>query len=453
MMLPFSESDSMMVYEKLVVALLQGDNWSKQALVGALDYPPMPAVLLIFFAALTPAPLDPGQLMVAVCQVTVLIFLLRACATFSRKSALLSGVLLMAALMADSDIWAANPFWATLLPLAAAFFYFCQWERSGKLRALVMVAICAGTLVYCGLPGMLGGLLLAFTLRASGRRRKAWPKGSTPLVLAPWIYGLLLYPLFNLLIIGDITYALARVADSLLELGPGVLFSLPVVWLLAIVALVLGLAGRLVPRFHLACGWLTVFCLLIVLHHNSSWFAGGLALYVAFAALPLLHIIFFPGKLFRRFGSGMTVATVCVLLSVGAIVARQTAADGAEFAQGAPPPQEVVDLVDSYYSRSRVLLLDLRSAAIYANTIPNRFSPRIDVIESDIRRHIEEEQMHLLLAPNNGVFYSVNSELADMHTHDRDWLFLEKQWPNGWQLWRCVRPPPKGSAAEIASTP
>ena len=447
---PFTESDSMLVYEKLVGGLLQGDNWAKQALVGALDYPPLPTVLLIFFVALTPSSLDPGQLMVACCQVTVLALLLRSAATFSRKSAMLAAILMMAGLMVGPNVWAANPFWVTLVPLAAAMFYFCQWERSAKLRPLVMVAISAGALFFCGVPGMIAGLALVLTARAAGKRRKIWPAGSTPLVFAPVIYSIILYPLFNLLIIGDITFALARLFDSVRELQPDVIYALPVVWLLAIVALVLGLAGRLVPRFHLACAWITVLALVVVLHHNSSWFAGGLGLYLAFAALPLLHIVFFPGKLFKRFSSGMTVAAVCVLLFIGTLVARQPAGDHAKFADGAPPPEEVVALVDSYWPQSRVLLLDLRSAAIYADSVPNRFSPRIDVHENDIRRQIEEEQMHLLLAPNNGVFYSTYSQLADMHTHDRDWLFLEKQWESGWQLWRCVRPPPAQPNAEFA---
>jgi len=31
--------------------------------------------------------------------------------------------------------------------------------------------------------------------------------------------------------------------------------------------------------------------------------------------------------------------------------------------------------------------------------------------------------------------------LSDIHEHGRPWLLLEKQWPDGWQLWRCVVPP------------
>jgi hypothetical protein len=449
--LPFAETDSMLVYEKTVAALLQGDNWGKQALVGALDYPPLPTVLMIFFVALTPPALDPGHLMVAFCQVTVLVFLLRSAATFSRKSALLAGLVLMAALMAGPGVWTADPFWVLLVPLAAGMFYFCQWERAGKLRSLVMVALCAGTLVYCGIAGMIAGLLLVFTLRNCGIRRKEWPAGSTPLASAPWIYGMILYPLFNLLILGDLGYAMMRFADSLRELRPEMIYTLPQLWLLAIIAIVLGAAGRLVPRFHLACGWIAAFSLLAVLHHNSSWFVGGGALFLSFAALPLLHIIFFPGKLFRRFSSGATVAATCVLLFAGTLLGRQSAAKGAEFASQAPPADEVVALVDTYWPHSRVLLLDLRSAAIYADSIGNRFTPRLDVNENDIRQQIEDEQMHLLLAPNNGVFYARNSDLADMHTHDRDWLFLEKQWPDGWQLWRCVRPPPEADAEFVTA--
>ncbi|MFT5131371.1 MAG: hypothetical protein ACI8W8_005007 [Rhodothermales bacterium] len=450
--LPFTETDSMLVYEKIAAALLQGDNWGKQALVGALDYPPLPTVVLIFFVALTPSALDPGHLMVALCQVTVLVFLLRSAATFSLRSTLLAGLLMMAGLMAGPQLWAANPFWVMLVPLAAAMFYFCQWERAGKLRSLVMVAICAGTLVYCGIAGMIAGLLLVLTLRRSGIRRKEWPAGSTPLAIAPWIYGMILYPLFNLLILGDLGYAMKRLAGSLSELGPDVIYSLPQLWLLAVVALVLGLAGRLVPRFHLACGWIVAFSLLAVLHRSSSWFVGGGALFMGFAALPLLHILFFPGKLFQRLSSGVTVAATCVLLFAGTFIGRQPAATGAEFANGAPPAEEVVALVDAHWPNSRILLLDLRSAAIYADSIPNRFSPRLDVIESDIRLQIEEEQMHLLLAPNNGVFYARHGQLAEMHTNDRDWLFLEKQWPDGWQLWRCVRAAPQPNA-ELATTP
>jgi len=32
------------------------------------------------------------------------------------------------------------------------------------------------------------------------------------------------------------------------------------------------------------------------------------------------------------------------------------------------------------------------------------------------------------------------SPLADIHANGKPWLLLEKQWPNNWQLWRCVIP-------------
>ena len=104
----------------------------------------------------------------------------------------------------------------------------------------------------------------------------------------------------------------------------------------------------------------------------------------------------------------MTVAMVCVLLFVGTLLARSNAAAGSEFAEGAPDPQEVVDLVDVYWPHSRVLLMDLRSAAIYADSIPNRFSPRIDVVESDIQRQIEEE--------HEGELRKVTGSIVDLET-------------------------------------
>ncbi len=60
-----------------------------------------------------------------------------------------------------------------------------------------------------------------------------------------------------------------------------------------------------------------------------------------------------------------------------------------------------------------------------------------------LRKRIEEEQLHLLIPPDNGRYYPRNHPIfSEIHRYGRDWLFLEELWPSGWQLWRCIRPRP-----------
>ncbi|MBQ9447887.1 MAG: hypothetical protein IJU61_14910, partial [Victivallales bacterium] len=111
-------------------------------------------------------------------------------------------------------------------------------------------------------------------------------------------------------------------------------------------------------------------------------------------------------------------------------------------AADAPPAQELFDFIDRYWPDSRIILVGSRLPAIYPDPEAKRFVSKINFNEKDFLAQSKDEQLHLLVPPPDGRFYPIqNSILADIHKNGRDWLFLEKVFPNNWQLWRSTIPP------------
>jgi hypothetical protein len=111
-------------------------------------------------------------------------------------------------------------------------------------------------------------------------------------------------------------------------------------------------------------------------------------------------------------------------------------------AADAPQAQELLDFIDQYWPDSRIILVGSRLPAIYPDPEAKRFVSKIDFNERDFLAQAAEEQLHILVPPPDGRFYPPqNSILADIHKNGRDWLFLEKVFPNDWQLWRSTIPP------------
>ena len=111
-------------------------------------------------------------------------------------------------------------------------------------------------------------------------------------------------------------------------------------------------------------------------------------------------------------------------------------------AADAPKAQELLDFIDQYWPDSRIILVGSRLPAIYPDPEAKRFVSKINFNEKDFLAQAAEEQLHILVPPPDGRFYPLqNSILADIHKNGRDWLFLEKVFPNDWQLWRSTIPP------------
>jgi hypothetical protein len=471
--LPFTEHEAMLVHEQIVWALRNQENWGRQALVAMIHYPPMPTVALMVLEALLevarrwlPAgwTLPPAaHWLVAICQVWTLAYLVRLAGLYRlRRLRYGVGLVLLAVLAGGANLADLDPYWVHLVLLASAWFHLCRWEQEPSLRDLAVVALLAGGLVFAGVPGMVCCAALLATVWAFGRREQVRASGGTALLLLPTLYALLLLPLFNLVVMGEPWFWLRhfwglvnwpRLAASL---GTT---SLPVaLTTLGVAGLAVALAAmRDVPLYsRTACHLTLGLGVVALLRAGGEVFVGGEALLVGGAQVGLL-LVFLAHQEGRPRGVAWTLAVLGICgACLGAGTLYRVSAAGAEnfrAASNPPPIAEIVELVDRYWERSRIKVYDLRTAALYAQAAPTRLVVRLDYRAEELDRERREEQLHLLLPPNNGRFYSrYRGALLDMHEQGRRWLLLEREWPSGWQLLRCIRVPP-ADAAPIAAPP
>jgi hypothetical protein len=108
----------------------------------------------------------------------------------------------------------------------------------------------------------------------------------------------------------------------------------------------------------------------------------------------------------------------------------------------APAREQIVGWIDRFWPQSRVLIYGVQGPAVYPDPAEKRFLGRVDFCEPLFLGQARDEQIHLLVPPCDGRFYPLSGvAMADIHRNGRPWLLLERVWPGGWQLWRCVLPP------------
>ena len=473
--LPFypGASDSRLVYEGIVWALQNHHNWGKQALVGALDYPPLPGVALLFLSPLDTLRHATGwhlpaaaTVLVAAAQVWTLVLVVRAVrALIPLRGATVLGVLLFLVLcfsppVAYADrptafyLLVADPFWVCLVPMAGVFLHLVRWEQGDALYDLTMAALYAGLLVFCGLTGIIFAVSALFLMAAHGSQADR-PRPSGWLVFMPFVYAGLLHLLFNALIMGDALFAWRHVAAH---------FAWPAAWEalvtnarlvpLLVVVLLFGvsLLWRRLP-LHLRLGW---HCMLAAaachaLQQAGGLFLGGAWLFTGFALLPIL-LFFVNLPRCRNWRLALPLIPLSLAFIPVALMLRLDSLRGEDFTVARPGREELTDYVDHYWKDSRILVYGLRLAVLYAWTAADadqdrqRFVARLDFNENVLREDIEKEQLHLLLPPDDGVYYPRRDRMFDRLRHHPvpGWLLLEEVWPGGWELWRCVRLPPVG---------
>ena len=137
-----------------------------------------------------------------------------------------------------------------------------------------------------------------------------------------------------------------------------------------------------------------------------------------------------------------SVAAVALALPAAFLGFADSRANALFSESGSPPAaEEMISLIDQHWQGSRILLYDLRSAALYSRHDSERFVASLDYNPYVFDEITGVEQMHLLVPPNNGRFYGSRHDLlARAHSGEGERLFLEEVWPGDWQLWRCVRP-------------
>lgn len=467
--LPGGSGDTARVYQEMAWALAHEQNWGKQALVGVLEYPPLPTVVLLVLTGL-PAwlHLAPLAFMVAACQVWTATYVVRTVRLYTRHPA---GLLVAAAGIAlpflGADPWGYDPAWLYLVPLASILFHLCRWEQQQSLRDAVVVALNAGLLVFGGLPGMVLGAGALLTLWARGDRRLVRGPGGWVLLSMPWLYAALLYPLFNWLIMGHPWFFLSRLLDWLHGRGLGAHLAaggcrLPLLVIAALVLALSGLAIRAVP-VPVACGWvwLAGAGVVALLRTAGGWFLSGEYQLTGYLALPALFFLLLPFSQWGKRGAWLPwILAGNALVLLAAFTWRHDARRYETFATDIPPAAEVLAYVDQHWDQSRILIYDLRTAVVYAPLTTQRFWARLDYHEGLLRQQAKGEQFHLLIPPNDGRFYGPQARAAQLHTEGAPFLFFERTWPAeqpaAWQLWRCIRatpPPPATTGAKAAVVP
>ena len=474
--LPFDTNESMTVYDGIVWALLNQQNWGKQALVGALDYPPLPALVLLIFTAISEiVGINPGKWVVAVSQIWTLSYLVKLIHLTGRAKLFLLAapiLLILPALLAPGlgpspfeFVWDTDPFWICIVPMAAIVFHVSRLERTNSLRDLVIVALSCGILVLCGITGILFSLMVLATVWLYAERKLIRRPGVSTLLFAPCVYVLLLYPFFNWLILGDYMFCIHRlqayflpraILDSIHTESAGTV-ALPVLFILALVLMLVIHFFRSMP-LAVRLSYNLAFAALIsaAVGTTGQLFIGGEYLLAGFCWIAPMHLLVTgPGGLNPNSWRYAVFNALNVLLAavlVASFPIRHQGKTREKFVESQPPPPDIIKLVDRHWDRSRILIYDLRTAVIYARHDKQRFWPRLDYYETLLREQMVDEQFHLLLAPDNGRFYAHgNVEMAGIHTKGKNWLFLEQLWPDGWQLWRCIRARPEED--EIWATP
>jgi len=455
--LPFNATDVMMTHERIVDSLLKGQNWGRQALVGSTEFPPLATLGLLLARLASPLfRVDAGRLLVACSQAWAFCYLLRT-AVHAKRSWLVAAC--VGGLIWTPDVreafLALDPNWIVAIPLCSATYHMAQWQRHVSLRDAVLCAVNCGLLAFASWIG----IAFAFGMLAMlCHNLKRFPKmsdddrGGVKLLLwTPFCYCLSLWLLWNWLIMGDMIFMLRRPWEALQSsdtdrMAAGCLRAL-------------GLSSPVV-----AGG-----CLVLVLCLGSPGAGAAMCLLSGALAVALARAVLVPVQVYAPAARLVALAVGLIgltapflllewqrnwwrmLIGLGLLGAAGAAAsltpparceDDGAYAVPSPPAEAIGAWIDRFWPDSRVVVYGIRAPAIYHDPREKRFLAHLDFRKTVFLEQAADEQLHLLIPPPNGKFYArERGELSDIHRNGRPWLLLEKQWPSGWQLWRCVTPP------------
>lgn len=460
--LPFISSDLAVVHQAITDSLTAGQNWGRQALMGTLEFPPLPTLALL---TAQHVPLVPEKLatsfLVAFAQAWTFCYILRlADRKRDRVWIALCAVAVGLVPVFRVPLLTLDPNWIAAVPVAAAGYHTVRWIRSRELRDALLAAICAGILAFAGPDGIGVGFALLVAMRfalstlladipAADRR------GAALLLWAPFSYAVVLLFIGNWLILGNPVFFLRRLVLAAAGAGPAYGLGGP------------GAAFRGVPYPALVTAFGGVASVVAAARPRRT--RPELALLAMLCTLAGCRLALEPIHFLAPGLEGLFFTVTVMTLSVGlvrddrvrcsrirrslpwavAILAivfgtgqRFTAQTGAEFRATAPYARGLTGFVDRFWRNSRILVYGIRAPVCYPDVREKRFLPRLDFRKNVLLEQARQEQLYLLVPPDNGVFYpSGTGVLADLHRNGRPWLLLERTWPPGWQLWRCVIPP------------
>lgn len=471
LLLPFVQTDAMATHSAITDSLLHGQNWGRQALVGSIEFPPLPTVCLLLatqVGRLIRTPAD--HLLVAFAQAWALCYVIRMP---RRRTARWIGIALMGLMLFIPGIQqaflACDPNWMTVVPVCSAVHHAFRWYRYRSLRDAVVCAACCGLLTFAGPAGIVTGLALILTMHADLRRLTGVPArdrgGIAFLIWSPFCYGLILLLLVNWLIMGNLLFGLERVLGALRSSDPdsltrdalAALRQIHPVAAGGLVSLLMCLGskrGAASSAFSLIAAVVALAFCRAVCEAASVFVPAGELLALACGTLALFLPLFL---LEWRWRQWRLPASLLVLAGTAALSTNTRApryGSSGEYMTPCPSREYMTRWIDQLWPDSRIAVYGIRVPALYPDVAEKRFLPRVDFHQGLYVQQAHDEQLHLLVAPCDGRFYPRQTgTMADLHANGRPWLLLEKAWPGGWQLWRCVIPPEEESKLGSLASP
>ncbi|MBQ7651627.1 MAG: hypothetical protein IJS15_11755 [Victivallales bacterium] len=490
-------SDGTLAHSTIVNALQAGNNWGRQALVGNTDYPALQTLMLLVsdtlcnVFSLVKVTLSPVMLLASLSFAVMLAYFIRILLLVGRPQ-FIPIPLLAAFLIPVSRISlkSATPDLIVMMFLSAVTYHIIAWSRSKSIRSMVMAAAYNGILCLCGVPCAIAAIATAIVFYIAVRKNLAENgppcDGIRSRLWSTAAYCLALWFLWNWLVMDNAFFGLSDIFMRL-RCAPK---TIHLVWSsspLTLTALVF-IAPLIILCMKTDCGTAAkcVLAQVIVLIVSSS-FAKGLklaqtgilpmAVFAIMATFTLCAASEFRHKVPRT--CCILALALCVFFSCRAqrmsrrlreasgedIVWRGHNASGALLGinwkesldvalfnpdQQRPTAEEITEYIDNFWPMSRVMLYGLRLPICYPDTAEKRFVARLDYQESDLLRQAQDEQLHILVPPLDGIFYPAKGHpLADIHENGRPWLLLERTWQGGWQLWRVAIPPANESKLDI----
>lgn len=438
----------------IVQALLSGQNWGRQALVGNLEFPLLPTILLLCCEQLGQIVHLAGERLYLALLLLVCLWQLIALFQLCRQRWFFLLLLVAALTHAQLREWAVGGSLSGgtgVLALSLLLFTVRRldlWHRQPHLRHLFLAALSMGLLGLCGLEAIvctglaLPGVYWGMRLRLKSLGQSAAGLGTV--LIFPYIYVLALYLLWNWLVMDDPFYfwrnlwvRAAGMDRQVLRaaLTPATLIHL---WILLLLGKVL-LARR-------GGGSAAMFLLpaAIALPFGHAFFS---AMYVECGAFACLTFGLAVGALFllSEHGAVQTPLRKGVVLAVLLLLLHVVPSESVPGCARTPEPPaaaEMLALVDTGWPSARIMLYGLRLALAYPDAHQHRFVARLDYQEKALLMQAEQEQLFILLPPPEGYYAPLeNPRLQMLHDHGASWLLLEKQWASGWQLARLVIPP------------
>lgn len=423
---PVVMNDSMGFYSAASWAVIEHQNWGKQVLAGVLEYSPLPSSLMItlsplsFFSALNIA-----AVALAISQAAVLSGLFLMLGEFIRRVWLrivlaMAGVCLLGVgvggWIPGKYLAVADPFWILLFPLVVLMIFAARVGRIASLRPVLGYSLACGLLLFAGPAGIVIGVVSLVVLIAFGRKELKLEGGTTLLALMSFIYGVILHLLFNLVIMGDWLFSIKRLIPYFQSVGAPLFSSwrlaFVIVW--ALVCLSSLFVMSKLPFFIRFTWGLGISCVpIFLIRRLGAVFVGGEYLVYGAVSVSLMLAI---AVLMTKKGVGLKVGLfsliVTVMFLVSVSVLRRYSLMHEPYLNAAHPSREqITELIDEDWVGSRVLVFGARAASLYCVTededpkVRDRFIGNVDFNIHVVFDHMEKEQLHLLVPPDDGRFY------------------------------------------------